>query len=90
MLYNDVHNEFHLSDEDTGKLLGLKAVLDIVFGLMGSLLLDRFGGRAVCIVACQWRLLVDSCWRCVPHSRHCTLPRSCSVPVEQWVVQGSD
>lgn len=61
MLYNYITNEFissddgrnnnHISDTQAGALLGAKSLLDIGFGLTGSILVDYIGVRRVSLVA---------------------------------------
>jgi len=38
-------SEYHLSDEEAGELIGLKATLDVIFGFAGSFLTDFLGVR---------------------------------------------
>jgi len=61
MLYNYITNEFissddgstnnHISDTQAGALLGAKSLLDIGFGLSGSILVDYIGVRRVSLIA---------------------------------------
>jgi len=49
--YNYITNEFGISDTQTGALLGVKGIVDIIFGLAGSILVDIYGVRRVSVVA---------------------------------------
>ena len=62
ILYNYLTNEFtetnnddgittNLSDSHAGSILGIKSLLDIAFGLMGSIFVDIYGVRRVSLVA---------------------------------------
>ncbi len=50
-------NEFGLSDTECGSLLGLKATLDVVFGMAGSLGIDAFGVRKTAIIALSMAII---------------------------------
>ncbi len=51
VLFNYVTNEYGISDTYAGKLLGIKGMVDVIFGLVGSILVDLIGVRRVSIVA---------------------------------------
>lgn len=51
VLFNYVTNEYGISDTYAGKLLGIKGMVDVIFGLVGSILVDLIGVRKVSIVA---------------------------------------
>lgn len=51
VLYNYVTNEFGISDVQAGALLGMKGVVDILFGLIGSIMVDVIGVRRISILA---------------------------------------
>lgn len=51
VLYNYITNEFGISDTEAGAILGIKSLLDIAFGLAGSILVDIYGVRKVSLVA---------------------------------------
>ena len=51
VLYNYVTNEFGISDVKAGALLGIKGFVDILFGLLGSILVDVIGVRRISIIA---------------------------------------
>lgn len=51
VLYNYVTNEFGISDVQAGALLGIKGVVDILFGLLGSIMVDVIGVRRISILA---------------------------------------
>lgn len=66
ILYNYLTNEFtettnndydggittnNLSDSHAGSILGIKSLLDIAFGLLGSIFVDIYGVRRVSLVA---------------------------------------
>jgi dipeptide/tripeptide permease len=51
VLYNYITNEFGISDTEAGAILGIKSLLDIAFGLAGSILVDVYGVRKVSLVA---------------------------------------
>ena len=51
VLYNYVTNEFGISDVKAGALLGIKGFVDILFGLLGSILVDVIGVRKISIIA---------------------------------------
>ena len=51
VLFNYITNEFQFSDKDAGAVLGIKGLLDVVFGLMGSILVDLVGVRMTSLVA---------------------------------------
>mmetsp|Transcript_13560 Transcript_13560/g.22242 ORF Transcript_13560/g.22242 Transcript_13560/m.22242 type:complete len:699 (+) Transcript_13560:74-2170(+) len=51
VLYNYVTNEFGISDVKAGALLGIKGFVDILFGLIGSILVDVIGVRRISIIA---------------------------------------
>ena len=67
VLYNYITNEFvssdgssnnnNISDTQAGALLGAKSLLDIGFGLSGSILVDYIGVRRVSLVALSVALL---------------------------------
>ena len=49
--YNYITNEFGIGDTKAGALLGVKGIVDLIFGLAGSILVDIFGVRKVSVVA---------------------------------------
>ena len=49
--YTYITNEFGISDTKAGALLGVKGIVDIIFGLAGSILVDIFGVRKVSVAA---------------------------------------
>jgi len=51
VLYNYVTNEFGISDVQAGALLGIKGIVDILFGLLGSIMVDVIGVRRISILA---------------------------------------
>mmetsp|Transcript_20001 Transcript_20001/g.41963 ORF Transcript_20001/g.41963 Transcript_20001/m.41963 type:complete len:278 (-) Transcript_20001:354-1187(-) len=51
ILYNYITNEYGITDTHAGKLLGIKGFVDILFGLLGSILVDIIGVRKVSVVA---------------------------------------
>ena len=51
VLYNYITNEFKLPDKQAGKILGIKSLTDIGFGLCGSILVDYVGVRCVSLLA---------------------------------------
>jgi MFS family permease len=58
ILYNYLTNEFvdvptnaNISDSHAGYILGIKSLLDIAFGLLGSIFVDIYGVRRVSLVA---------------------------------------
>lgn len=51
VLYNYITNEYGISDTYAGELLGIKGFVDILFGLVGSILVDIVGVRKVSICA---------------------------------------
>ena len=48
---DDESSNNNISDTQAGALLGAKSLLDIVFGLSGSILVDYIGVRRVSLVA---------------------------------------
>ena len=67
ILYNYITNEFNsstpnnssnnISDKEAGKILGIKSIIDIIFGLCGSILVDYIGIRHVSLLALSIALL---------------------------------
>ena len=51
VFYNYATNEFNLSDSQAGTVLAVKGLLDCVFGLAGSILVDLIGVRRTTIYA---------------------------------------
>ncbi|KAK1734297.1 MFS transporter [Skeletonema marinoi] len=51
VLYNYVTNEFGISDVKAGALLGTKGFIDILFGTIGSIMVDMIGVRRISIIA---------------------------------------
>ena len=51
VLYNYITNEFGILDTDAGYLLGIKGFVDILFGLVGSILVDIYGVRRVSLAS---------------------------------------
>ena len=67
-LYNYITNEFNtstaninssnnISDKEAGTILGIKSIIDIIFGLCGSILVDYIGIRHVSLLALSIALL---------------------------------
>ena len=50
-MYNYITNEYSISDSRAGAILGIKSLIDIAFGLAGSILVDVYGVRKVSLVA---------------------------------------
>ena len=57
VLYNYITNEFGISDTNAGAILGVKSLVDIAFGLSGSILVDGFGVRRVSLAALSVALM---------------------------------
>ena len=67
ILYNYITNEFNsstpnsssnnISDKEAGTILGIKSIIDIIFGLCGSILVDYIGIRHVSLLALSIALL---------------------------------
>mmetsp|Transcript_42702 Transcript_42702/g.74821 ORF Transcript_42702/g.74821 Transcript_42702/m.74821 type:complete len:657 (+) Transcript_42702:87-2057(+) len=51
VLYNYITNEYGISDTQAGAILGIKSLVDIGFGLSGSILVDMVGVRRVSLAA---------------------------------------
>mmetsp|Transcript_5512 Transcript_5512/g.11735 ORF Transcript_5512/g.11735 Transcript_5512/m.11735 type:complete len:705 (+) Transcript_5512:129-2243(+) len=51
VIYNYITNEYGITDTQAGKILGIKGVVDIIFGLLGSILVDIMGVRKVSVLA---------------------------------------
>lgn len=51
VLYNYITNEFGLTDKEAGSMLGLKGLMECIFGLTGSILVDLVGVRMTSIIA---------------------------------------
>ena len=49
--YQYINNEFGLDDVQTGSLLGVKSTMDIIFGILGSLLTDAIGVKKTATAA---------------------------------------
>lgn len=51
VLYNYITNEYNIGDTRSGVLMGIKSLVDIGVGLLGSILVDFIGVRRVSITA---------------------------------------
>jgi len=51
VLYQYVTNEFELGDSQAGAVLGVKGMVDIAFGLVGSIMVDIYGVRWISLTA---------------------------------------